>query len=283
LITDAVVPVAGLGTRLLPATRSAPKEMLPVVDKPVVQYVLEELAGAGIERVLFVTGRRKRAIEDHFDHDPELDDAPAPGEGLRLLYTRQPRPRGLGDALRHAEGFAGSSGVVVALGDAIIEPPPAGAPGIVSRLAAAYLDTGASAALAVTEVAADQVQRYGIAIPRSLGDVIDVADVVEKPRPQGRHEPARGRRSLRPRAGGVHRARPTEPDSSGEVQLTDALRHVIRDGGRVIAVQLAPGERHHDIGTVEGYCGAFLEHALRHPTLGAALRARAAALLDGAA
>ena len=95
-VTDAVVPVAGLGTRLLPATRSQPKEMLPLVDKPVVQYVLEELVRAGIRRVLFVTGRRKRAIEDHFDADPELDTGPLidPQIGLELLYTRQPRNGG---------------------------------------------------------------------------------------------------------------------------------------------------------------------------------------------
>ena len=107
MITDAVVPVAGLGTRLLPATRSQPKEMLPIVDKPVVQYVVEELAAAGIERILFVTGRRKRAIEDHFDGDPDL--------GPKIFYTRQSTPRGLGDAVAHAAGFTAQDGVVVAV------------------------------------------------------------------------------------------------------------------------------------------------------------------------
>ena len=125
-ITDAVIPVAGLGTRLLPATRSQPKEMLPVVDKPVVQYVVEELERAGIERVLFVTGRRKRAIEDHFDADPELGEGPLmdPRTGLQLFDARQPRPAGLGDALRYAESFADGRGVAVALGDTIIERRP---------------------------------------------------------------------------------------------------------------------------------------------------------------
>src|SRR5436309_2469519 len=97
VITDAIVPVAGLGTRLLPATRSQPKEMLPLIDKPVVQYVVEELADAGIERILFVTGAHKRAIEDHFDN---------PDVGVKVLYTRQPQPAGLGDAIRCADGFA---------------------------------------------------------------------------------------------------------------------------------------------------------------------------------
>jgi UTP--glucose-1-phosphate uridylyltransferase len=284
-ITQAVIPVAGLGTRLLPATRSQPKEMLPVVDKPVVQYVVEELVAAGVKRVLFVTGRRKRAIEDHFDADPELDHAvgalAVPGDGLEIMYTRQPRPAGLGDALRCATGFAGTGGTIVALGDAIIAPPPSGEPGIVSRLAEAYLQTGASAAVAVTEVAPEQVRNYGIVVPRAPGQVMDVADVVEKPQPQAVESrlAVAARYVLGPSVFAA--LRDTQPDASGEVQLTDALRRVIREGGRVVAVQLAPGERREDIGTVEGYCSVFLEHALRHPTLGAALSARAAALLDG--
>ena len=118
-ITDAVIPVAGLGTRLLPATRSQPKEMLPVLDKPVVQYVVEELVAAGIQRVLFVTGRRKRAIEDHFDADPELGSGQLI-DSLEIFYTRQARPAGLGDALRYGATFGGGNPVVVALGDSII-------------------------------------------------------------------------------------------------------------------------------------------------------------------
>lgn len=287
MITNAVVPVAGLGTRLLPATRSAPKEMLAVVDKPIVQYVVEELAAAGIERVLFVTGRRKRAIEDHFDYDPELDGlggrAGAPGAGLRLLYTRQPRPAGLGDALRQAEGFLADGPVVVALGDAIIEASPSGATGILRRLADAQLESGAAAALAVTAVADTDVSNYGIVIPQAPTDPaawLAVADVVEKPAP----ETVTSRLAIAARyvlGPEVFAAlRETEPDPSGEVQLTDALRAVIRAGGRVIAVPLAAGERRHDIGSVQGYCSAFLEHALRHPELGPALRSHAAALLD---
>jgi UTP--glucose-1-phosphate uridylyltransferase len=281
-ITDAVVPVAGLGTRLLPATRSTPKEMLPVADKPVVQYVVEELAAAGMRRVLFVTGRRKRAIEDHFDADPELERAlgraPIPGEGLSFLYTRQARPDGLGDALRHAEGFAGDRGVVVALGDSIIEPAPAGGPGIVARLIEAYRGTDASAAVAVAEVPAEAVNRYGILVTDANGDVVDL---LEKPDPDATRSrlAVMGRYVLGPEVFAALRER--RPDANGEVQLTDALSEVIRGGGGIVAVPLAPGERRHDTGTIAGYCTAFLEYALRHPTLGGALRARAAELLDG--
>jgi UTP--glucose-1-phosphate uridylyltransferase len=259
--------------------------MLPVVDKPIVQYVIEELAGAGIERVLFVTGRRKRAIEDHFDADPELDRASgtsAPGGGLRILYTRQRNPRGLGDALRCADGFSAGGPVVAALGDAIIEPSPAGGPGIVARLVDAYVKHGASAALAVTAVPETAVSKYGIVVARAGGDqILEVSDVIEKPDPQqlASRTAIAARYVLGPEvfAALAH----AEPGESGEIGLTEALRDVIAGGGRVIAVPLAAGERRHDIGTVEGYCQAFLEHALRHPQLGGPLRAQAARLIDG--
>ncbi len=281
-ITDAVIPVGGLGTRLLPATRSQPKEMLPVVDRPVVQYVVEELVRSGIARVLFVTGRRKRAIEDHFDADPELGAAPLidPRTGLQLLYTRQARPAGLGDALRYAEGFA-DGGIVVALGDTIITRLPRPAPGIVDRLIDAFESTRADAALAVETVDADHVSRYGIVIGTRTGDLVEVSEVVEKPSPgevQSRLAIA-ARYVLGPPV--FEALRQTAPDASGEVQVADALRRVIADGGRVVAVPLADGEHRHDIGDPQGYCEVFLEHALSHPQFGPALRARAASLLDG--
>jgi UTP--glucose-1-phosphate uridylyltransferase len=268
--------------------------MLPVVDKPVVQYVIEELAGAGIQRVLFITGRRKRAIEDHFDADPELDraigGAPVPGDGLRLLYTRQAHPRGLGDALRGAEGFSGGGPLVVALGDAIIEPPPRGGPGIVSRLVCAHREHQAAATVAVTAVPESAISRYGIVIargndhvPAGVSDVLEVADVVEKPDPVqvASRIAIAARYVLGPEVFAALAERAdAEPNATGEIGLTEALRDVIGAGGRVIAVGLAPGERRHDIGTVEGYCQAFLEHALRHPRFGGPLRARAAELLD---
>lgn len=287
-IVDAVIPVAGLGTRLLPATRSQPKEMLPVVDKPVVQYVVEELVEAGIERVLFVTGRRKRAIEDHFDADPELEralgqDAPLdPRGGLKVFYTRQLRPAGLGDALRYAEGFGDGRPVVVALGDSIIAPLPATGPAIIARLVDAYATFQASAAVAVVEVEDEEVASYGIVCGTEIGEgIVEVSDVIEKPDPsevESRLAVA-ARYVLGPSV--FTALRDTAPDARGEVQLADGLRTVLREGGRIVAVPLRGGERRHDIGTVEGYCHAFLELALSDPRVGPALRAHAATLLDG--
>jgi UTP--glucose-1-phosphate uridylyltransferase len=281
-ITDAVIPVGGLGTRLLPATRSQPKEMLPVVDKPVVQYVVEELVGAGIARVLFVTGRRKRAIEDHFDADPELDTGPLldPRTGLRILYTRQSHPAGLGDALRYADGFAGEHGIVVALGDTIIEPPSRISDRIVVRLIDVFDRGGVSAAIAVEEVPAQAVSRYGIVVGEDRDGLIEVTEVLEKPDPA--QVPSRLAIAARYVLGpSVFAAlRETAPDASGEVQVADALRRVLAQGGRVVALRLSAGERRHDIGTIESYCAVFLEHALSDPRFGPALRDRVAALLD---
>lgn len=259
-ITDAVVPVAGLGTRLLPATRAVPKEMLPVAGRPVLQHVVEELAAAGIRRILLVTSRGKAAIEDHFDGDEELERA-----GVRLLFTRQPQPRGLGDAILRAEGFAADRPFVVALGDAIV--PAGDAPGIVSRLVAAVGERGAAGAVAVEEVRAEDVSRYGIVAPREGADpaaeVFAVGDLVEKP-PAG-EAPSNlaiaARYVLPPAIFGALRATP--PGARGEVQLTDALRQLLVGGEEILGVRLR--ERRFDVGTPEGYRAAFLELDERRP------------------
>ncbi len=262
MITDAIVPVAGLGTRMLPATRSQPKEMLPLLDKPVVQYVAEELGAAGIRRIVFITGAGKRAIEDHFDE---------PDSELKFFYTRQPSPAGLGDAVRQADGVA-NEGVVVALGDGVIDPP-----GIVPRLTEAFESGGYDATLAVAPVPDDEVTRRGIVVIEHG----EVTDLVEKPLPDVvmSRTAMMGRYVLGPAV--FEALRGLGPDASGEVQLTDALRRVLKEGGRIAAVPLAPGQRRHDIGSPEGYCAAFLEFALRDPRFGRTLRDRARALLDG--
>jgi UTP--glucose-1-phosphate uridylyltransferase len=266
-ITDAVIPVAGLGTRLLPATRSQPKEMLPVLDKPVVQYVVEELVAAGIRRVLFVTGRRKRAIEDHFDADPELGSGQLI-DSLEIFYTRQARPAGLGDALRYGATFGGGKPVVVALGDSIIRNAT-----ITDRLIEAY--TGdVVAAIGVETVADEAVKRYGIVVGEERDGMIEVEHVLEKPSPDqvASRLAVAARYVLGPQVFAA--LRETQPDASGEVQVADALNRVIAAGGRVVALPLAEGERRHDIGTVESYCAAFLEYALAEPRIGPALRAQ---------
>jgi UTP--glucose-1-phosphate uridylyltransferase len=268
-ITNAVIPVAGLGTRLLPATRSQPKEMLPVLDKPVVQYVVEELVNAGIRRVLFVTGRRKRAIEDHFDADPELGSSPLI-DGLEILYTRQARPDGLGDALRYGASFANGGPVVVALGDSIIRNPT-----ITERLIEAC-SGDVVAAIAVETVPDEAVRRYGIVVGKASGsgELIEVERILEKPSPDAVDSrlAVAARYVLGPAV--FDALAGTPPDHSGEVQVADAVNRVIGAGGRVVAIPLADGERRHDIGTVQSYCEAFLEYALADPRIAPGLRAQ---------
>lgn len=290
------MPVAGLGTRLLPATKSQPKEMLPVGGKPVVQHVVEELARAGIERVVFVTGRGKGAIEDHFDADPVLTRAlQQRGDdellarlrfehmGVSFAYTRQPSPRGLGDAVLRAEGFTGEAPFVVALGDAIFgtrEPPD-----VVARLATALEQHGAACAIAVREVPRAQTGRYGIVsvqqTPAEDG-VARVTAIVEKP--DRAHAPSTlavsARYVLTPAI--FDALRRTEPGATGEVELTDAIARLIDDDATVVAVNLGDVVRH-DVGTHESYAAAFLRFALTDPDHGERLRALARSLLDDAA
>jgi UTP--glucose-1-phosphate uridylyltransferase len=266
-VTDAVIPVAGLGTRLLPATRSQPKEMLPILDRPVVQYVVEELVAAGIQRILFVTGRRKRAIEDHFDADPELGSDPLvdPRTGLQILYTRQARPAGLGDAVRYGQGLNARGGVVVALGDAIIESRDD--PNLTRRLIEIFESEAPAAVIAVQEVARERVSRYGIVD----GPLDQITGLVEKP--PAETAPSRwavaARYVFSPEV--LAQLRETPPDRSGEVQVADALNALIAAGERVIAVPLAGGERRHDIGTVESYVATFVHFARQDPRFRAAL------------
>ncbi len=293
-ISNAVIPAAGAGTRLLPSTKAQPKEMLPIGRKPLVQYVVEELEAAGIESILFITGRRKRAIEDHFDRDPELRDLlERTGrtellEGLRFedtgvnfFYTRQSEQLGLGHAVSCARDFAGREPFVVALGDSIITSRPETAPPLVRRMMDAYDRSDGGCVIAFHEVPDEATSRYGIAEPVEDGDVFEVRGLVEKP--------ARGtapsnlaicaRYVLPPE---VFRAIDrTEPGVNGEIQLTDAIRLLMQEGSRVIGVRLLPGERRYDIGNYESYYRTFVDFALADPELGPGfrkhLRARLAA------
>ena len=278
-VRKAVVPVAGIGTRLFPATKSQPKEMLPVGRKPVVQYVIEELRAAGIEQILLITGRKKAAIEDHFDADLELsrllqqagniDSADLPiADGIRgVFYTRQGTPSGVADAVGLARDFAGGEPIVVAFGDTIIR----GA-NLVARLIAAHGESKASGAVAVEQIAQEDAFRYGIVDVREVGGVLFAADLVEKP--------AAGtapsdlaivpRYVFSPEIFDAIEA--TRPGLGGERWLTDSIAILAREAPPVRVVPLAASERRYDIGNFESYYRAFIDFALADPQYGASVR-----------
>jgi UTP--glucose-1-phosphate uridylyltransferase len=284
VIKSAVVPVAGLGTRLLPATKSQPKEMLPVARKPIVQYVAEELVANGVEQILFVTGRNKSSIENHFDYDPELfqnlsrtnkrellEEVDFQALHTKFFYTRQAMQRGLGDAMLCGENFAGEEPFVVALGDSIIGLNAQSK--AVSRMGELFESRHASCVLAVEEVPLTQVGQYGIVQPaEGDGDVFRVANLVEKPKPEKAPSSLAiaGRYVFSPLIFDMlHRV---EPDKRGEVQLTDAIQLLCEEGRRVFALKLQPNERRYDIGNFPSYFETFVEFALADPDYGADFR-----------
>lgn len=291
LIRSAIVPVAGLGTRLLPATKSQPKEMLPIARKPVVQYVAEELVANGIEQILFITGRGKSSIENHFDHDPELarllqaadkqdlmEQLKAVELDAKFFYTRQRLQRGLGDAVLCGENFAGEEPFVVALGDSIIGLNASS--GAVSRMAELFTEKRASCVLAVEEVPPEESVHYGIIKPADReGDLFRVANLVEKPPPG--QAPSNlaiaGRYIFSPLIFDMIRRVP--PDARGEIQLTDAIQFMCEEGRRVLALKLPPGEKRYDIGNFASYFETFVEFALADPDYGPGLRVAVERLL----
>jgi UTP--glucose-1-phosphate uridylyltransferase len=290
-IDIAVIPVAGLGTRLLPATKSQPKEMLPVGRKPVVQYVVEELTRVGITRVLFVTGPGKASIENHFDRNAELvqmlresgkEELLAALEfdrsTVRYFYTRQRELLGLGHAISCARSFVGNQPFVVALGDSIIGMHAES--DVVQRMTRCYHEREAAAVIAFEEVPRDEVSQYGIARPKTDDELFEILDLVEKPTP--REAPSNlaiaARYVLSPAI--FDALAQTRRGKGGEIQLTDAIRTVIRDGGRAYGVRLRPDERRYDIGNFEAYFEAFVEFALADPTHGPAFRRHLLKALD---
>ena len=281
----AIVPVAGHGTRLLPSTKSQPKEMLPVGRKPVVQYVVEELTLSGIRRVLFVTGPGKTSIENHFDLNGELiamlretgkeellEELDFERADVQYFYTRQRRQLGLGHAVLCAQPLVGTQPVVIALGDSIIGVNAQS--DIVRRMVKEFSRTGADAVIAFETVPREEVVSYGIAQPRgTAGSVFELADIVEKP------SVAEAPSNLAVAARYVFRPSifewltKTPPGKGGEIQLTDAIRTMIRQGGKVLGMRLPAGERRFDIGNFESYFAAFCEFALADPAYGPGLRA----------
>lgn len=278
-IRKAVVPVAGIGTRLFPATKSQPKEMLPVGRKPVVQYVVEELRAAGIEQILLITGRKKAAIEDHFDADLELsqvlrqagsvDLADLPiADGIRgVFYTRQGTPSGVADAVGLAREFAGGEPIVVAFGDTIIHGGD-----LVARLMAAQRESRASGAIAVEQIAPEDAFRYGIVDVCEVDGSLVAVDLVEKP--AAGHAPSDlaivPRYVFDPAIFDAIEA--TRPGLGGERWLTDSIAILARESPPVRIVPLEANERRYDIGNFESYYRAFIDFALADPQYGAGVR-----------
>ncbi|GAA3016857.1 UTP--glucose-1-phosphate uridylyltransferase GalU [Kitasatospora albolonga] len=278
-ISKAVIPAAGLGTRFLPATKATPKEMLPVVDRPAIQYVVEEVVDAGIQDVLMITGRNKRPLEDHFDRNWELEEALRQKGDLGRLaqvqratspaaihYVRQGDPRGLGHAVLCAQPHVGNEPFAVLLGDDLIDPRDP----LLSRMIDIQAEHGGSV-VALMEVDASQIGLYGCAAVSSTGqaDVLRVEGLVEKPAPG--EAPSNyaviGRYVLDPAVFDVL-AR-TEPGRGGEVQLTDALQQLATDptiGGPVHGVVFRG--RRYDTGDRLEYLRAVVQLACERDDLG---------------
>jgi UTP--glucose-1-phosphate uridylyltransferase len=278
-VKKAIFPVAGLGTRFLPATKAQPKEMLPVVDKPLIQYAVEEAYAAGVREMIFVTGRHKRPIEDHFDMTFELEVAleqagkaellhvvrSVKPEDMECIYVRQAQALGLGHAVLCAERLVGNEPFAVLLADDLM----VGDTPVLSQMVEQYKEWRVSI-LAVQEVPADHTQRYGIVAGAPVNDrLLNVERIVEKPKPAD--APSRlgvaGRYILTP--GVFHEIRNQQRGVGGEIQLTDGIAGLLRRE-KVFAYRYEG--RRYDCGSKEGFLQANVELALEHPTLGAGFR-----------
>ena len=279
-VRKAVFPVAGLGTRTLPATKAMPKEMLTVVDRPLIQYAVEEAKAAGIEQFYFITGRAKSAIEDHFDVAYELEATletrgrselltelqswlPEPGD---LAFTRQQRPHGLGHAVWCARHLVGDEPFAVILVDDLM----VGETPCLAEMLAAYEETGGNL-VAVMEVPREQTQRYGVLdVVEDRGQLVRAKGVVEKPDPAAAPSTLTiiGRYIIQPEIFG-HLAN-LEPGSGNEIQLTDGLDRLIADGQPFHGLRASA--RRFDCGDKLGYLEANVALGLAHPTLGGAFR-----------
>ena len=277
-LNKAVFPVAGLGTRFLPATKAQPKEMLPVVDKPLIQYAVEEAYAAGIRHMIFVTGRNKRAIEDHFDTAYELEnelEVASKHELLALVrsiqatdmnfsYVRQPRSLGLGHAVLCAEHMVGNEPFAVLLADDLMTGPVGGKP-VLAQMAEQF-ETLQQSLLAVQEVPLDQTRRYGIVAGSKAGEnLMKVSAMVEKPLPEA--APSRmavaGRYILTPAV--FNHIRSQKPGVGGELQLTDGIASLL--GEEAVYAYEYKGRRY-DCGSKQGFLEATVELALLHPEVG---------------
>ena len=275
-VRSAVFPVAGRGTRFLPATKASPKEMLPIVDKPLIQYAVEEAVDAGATKLIFITGSSKRAIEDHFDSDPELERALSDSgkddllrsirdivpKGVTCIYIRQGEPLGLGHAVLCAKSAVGNEPFFVHLADDLI----AGDPPCLTQMAGEYA-RHSSSVIAVETVPQEDTSSYGIV---AVDDESRITQIVEKPDPEDApsNSAVVGRYLLAPEI--FDKLETTGRGAGGEIQLTDAIADLLPETA-VYAYSFS-GERF-DCGSKLGYLKATVAYGLDHPDTGDALRA----------
>lgn len=267
MVRKAVIPAAGLGTRFLPATKAQPKEMMPIVDTPAIQYVVEEAVNSGIEDVLIISGKGKRAIEDHFDRNPELENHLQSKEetlsSIRRIadlavihYIRQKEQKGLGDAIRYAKWHTGEDPFAVLLGDTIIESVIPATQQLID-----IFEQYQNPVIAVEEVPLEKVDRFGIVAVKPLGErIFEITDIIEKPSPE--EAPSRlavaGRYVLTPDI--FDCIERTPPGKNNEIQISDALRILLKSRP-LIAVKFQ-GKRY-DVGDKLEYLKATVEFALK--------------------
>ncbi|MCX7988077.1 MAG: UTP--glucose-1-phosphate uridylyltransferase GalU [Thermodesulfovibrio sp.] len=272
MITKAVLPVAGLGTRFLPATKASPKEMLPILDKPIIQYAVEEVQKVGIKDFIFITGKHKRAIEDHFDKATELEERLIKAgkqellkkinffEHLNFAFIRQKEPKGLGDAILCAKPFIHEEAFVVILSDDVMDPDYS----VLKDMIDIYEETK-SPVIALEEVPFDEVSRYGIIAGKKIReDYYLIEDMIEKP--EKSRAPSNlaiiGRYILTPSI--FRYLEKLQPGKGGEIQLTDALRALLSETpiyGYKIKCQ------RYDAGEKFGYLKTIIYFALRDPEI----------------
>jgi UTP--glucose-1-phosphate uridylyltransferase len=285
MIRKAVIPAAGLGTRMLPLTKTQPKEMLPLGRKPCIQYIVEELASAGITQILFITGQKKRSIEDHFDKDMDLEKMLSMSDQKDILeelkfhdldvsffYTRQSVPAGLGHAVSCARDFVCGEPFVIALGDSIIRSNENRF--LLKRMMEQYEKDSGSFVIGTRNVSLQDVHRYGIIKPKkgSSGEIVEIEDLVEKPSAsQAPSTLAVAARYIMPYRlfDALER---TSPGKGGEIQLTDGIRLLLKEGTKGYSVSLTGQEKRYDIGNFGSYYEAFVDFALEDEKYGYQLK-----------
>jgi UTP--glucose-1-phosphate uridylyltransferase len=277
-VRKCVFPVAGMGSRFLPATKASPKEMMPIVDKPLIQYAVEEAVAAGMTDMIFITGRHKRAIEDHFDKAYEVEAELAARGKLDLLelvqgiipkhinciYIRQPEPLGLGHAVLCAEPVVNDEPFAVILADDLID----GEPAVLKQMADVY-ERHQCSVLGVEEVPREHTRQYGI-VKTDGGEPGVVSAIVEKPQPENAPSTLAvvGRYILSPTI--FHHLAQVQAGAGGEIQLTDGIAAMMQEE-KVLAYRFK-GKRY-DCGSKLGYLQAMVEYGKKHPETGAAFAA----------